>query len=260
MVMSWSVVVRNDDETVRLYCPTCWETAQKVVADFHGVKMKMYKEALSYDDVLLVPQYSDIESRREVSLQSQLGHYILELPIIASPMDTIVEAEMAAAMADLGGLGIIHRYNTIEEQVSIASKAAMQVNNNSVGAAIPISGDFIERAQALMQVGVKFMCIDVAHGDHIMMKTALDALRSKLPGHVHIMAGNVATQEGMRDLLSGALTLFVLESVEVLSVLLVSKPGMVFQHLLPLLTVQSLATLELMQLSLMVVLKLVAIL
>ena len=62
--------------------------------------MKMYKEALSYDDVLLVPQYSDIKSRREVSLQSQLGHYILELPIIASPMDTIVEAEMAAAMAD----------------------------------------------------------------------------------------------------------------------------------------------------------------
>ena len=162
--------------------------------------MKMYKEALSYDDVLLVPQYSDIESRREVSLQSQLGHYILELPIIASPMDTIVEAEMAAAMADLGGLGIIHRYNTIEEQVSIASKAAMQVNNNSVGAAIPISGDFIERAQALMQVGVKFMCIDVAHGDHIMMKTALDALRSKLPGHVHIMAGNVATQEGYERL------------------------------------------------------------
>ena len=162
--------------------------------------MKMYKEALSYDDVLLVPQYSDIKSRREVSLQSQLGHYILELPIIASPMDTIVEADMAIAMANLGGLGVIHRYNTIEEQVSIASKAAMQVNNNLVAAAIPISGDFIERAQALMQVGVKFMCVDVAHGDHIMMRSALDALKSKLPSNAHVMAGNVATQEGYERL------------------------------------------------------------
>jgi IMP dehydrogenase len=162
--------------------------------------MKMYREALSYDDVLLVPQYSDIKSRNEVSLRSQLGHYTMELPIIASPMDTIVEVEMAAAMADLGGLAIIHRYNTIEEQVAMASETAMKVNKNSVAAAIPISGDFIERAQALMEVGVKFMCIDVAHGDHIMMRNALDCLKSKLPSNVHIMAGNVATQEGYERL------------------------------------------------------------
>ena len=163
--------------------------------------MKMYKKALSYDDVLLVPQHSDIKSRKEVSLQSQLGRYVLQLPIIASPMDTIVESDMAVAMASLGGLGVLHRYNTIEEQVSMASRASAQVKHNPVAAALPISGDFIERAKALMHVGVKIMCVDVAHGDHIMMKEALESLRANLPGHIHIMAGNVATQEGYERLI-----------------------------------------------------------
>ena len=89
----------------------------------------------------------------------------MELPIIASPMDTIVESEMAVAMANLGGLGVLHRYNTIEEQVSMASMVSTQVKNNSVAAALPISGDFVERAQALMHVGVKIMCVDVAHDE-----------------------------------------------------------------------------------------------
>lgn len=162
--------------------------------------MKMHKQALSYDDVLLVPQHSDIKSRKEVLLYSQLGHYVMELPIIASPMDTIVESEMAVAMANLGGLGVLHRYNTIEEQVSMASMVSTQVKNNSVAAALPISGDFVERAQALMHVGVKIMCVDVAHGDHIMMKEALGTLKANLPGHVHIMAGNVATLGGYERL------------------------------------------------------------
>ena len=73
----------------------------------------MFEETLTYNDVLLVPQYSDIKSRKEVSLSSQLGDIELELPIIASPMDTVSETEMAIAMASSGGLAIIHRYNTI---------------------------------------------------------------------------------------------------------------------------------------------------
>ena len=71
------------------------------------------REALTYNDVLLIPQYSDIKSRKEVSLTSRLGDVELRLPIVASPMDTVSESEMAAAMSANGGLAIIHRYNSI---------------------------------------------------------------------------------------------------------------------------------------------------
>ena len=72
----------------------------------------MFNESLSYNDVLLVPQYSDIKSRKEVDISSNLGQLKFDIPIIASPMDTISEASMAEAMSVLGGLSIIHRYNT----------------------------------------------------------------------------------------------------------------------------------------------------
>ncbi len=77
------------------------------------------RETLTYNDVLLVPQYSDIRSRTEVSLQSNLGTIVCEVPIIASPMDTISETEMAIEMGTLGGLAVVHRYNTIERQCDI---------------------------------------------------------------------------------------------------------------------------------------------
>ena len=158
--------------------------------------MKM-ATALSYDDVLLVPQYSDIVSRKEVSLASPLDNWReLELPIISSPMDTITESSMANAMAEQGGLGIIHRYNSIEMQ---AQQAYQVRDHDRKAAAIGITGDYLERAQALYDVGVRILCLDVAHGHHILMKNAIEKLKS-LYSDVHIMAGNVATKAGFEDL------------------------------------------------------------
>jgi IMP dehydrogenase len=158
--------------------------------------MKM-TTALSYDDVLLVPQYSDIVSRKEVSLASPLDNWReLELPIISSPMDTITESSMANAMAEQGGLGIIHRYNSIEMQ---AQQAYQVRDHDRKAAAIGITGDYLERAQALYDVGVRILCLDVAHGHHILMKNAIKKLKS-LYSDVHIMAGNVATKAGFEDL------------------------------------------------------------
>ena len=75
----------------------------------------MFQKCLSYDDVLLVPQYSEIASRSEIDISTDLGNgFKLSLPVIASPMDTISEASMAIAMHRAGGCAIIHRYNTIE--------------------------------------------------------------------------------------------------------------------------------------------------
>lgn len=160
--------------------------------------------ALTYDDVLLVPQYSDILSRGEVSIASELGTSLsFELPIIASPMDTISGTEMAIAMGNLGGLAIIHRYNSIDEQAAMVAKAKERTQN--VGAAIGISDDALERAEALVEAGANILCVDVAHGHHLRMKDTLTALRKRYPrpshgGTTHIMAGNVATLEGLNDL------------------------------------------------------------
>jgi IMP dehydrogenase len=163
----------------------------------------MIKEALTYNDVLLEPQYSDIKSRSEVDIGSALdGPYAyvpFRLPIIASPMDTISEEEMGVAMWQEGGLAVVHRYNTIERQVEIMDHIIVICQSNAA-AAIGSSGDYLDRAQALYEAGTRILCIDVAHGHHILMKEALSALRSTFGARVHIMAGNVATLEGYNDL------------------------------------------------------------
>ena len=154
------------------------------------------KEALSFDDVLLVPQYSEIRSRRSVDLTSKLSNeLVFDLPVISSPMDTVTESDMASSMALYGGFGVIHRYNTISEQIELVDKS-----QGVVAAAIGVSGDYLERASALVQSGVKALCVDIAHGHHTMMRDALGALRGAVGDGVHLMAGNVATLEATNDL------------------------------------------------------------
>ena len=82
-----------------------------------------FRESLSFDDVLLVPQYSEIESRSRVNISSNLDNNLkFALPVISSPMDTVTEDEMSWTIYDEGGLGVIHRYNTIEEQIALVKK------------------------------------------------------------------------------------------------------------------------------------------
>jgi IMP dehydrogenase len=161
------------------------------------------KEAVSYDDVLLVPKYSEIESRSQIDIGSDLDNNLrFDLPVISSPMDTVTEDKMALAMDKYGGLGLIHRYNSIEDQVAIAALACFKDDNARVGAAIGMTGDFEERALALRSVGVKVLCVDVAHGHHIMMERCLKTLKDRFGDEIHIMAGNVATLEGFDALAS----------------------------------------------------------
>tara|TARA_Y100000816_G_C26079698_1_gene568883 strand:- start:304 stop:1338 length:1035 start_codon:yes stop_codon:yes gene_type:complete len=159
------------------------------------------RKCLSFDDILLVPQMSSVTSRKEISLTSSLSNCPdFCLPIISSPMDTVTETEMALSMSSHGGLGIIHRYNTIENQVLMAKD--VQSRGGLVAAAIGVSGDYIDRATSLYDAGVRVLCIDIAHGHHNLMCEALGELRGIFGDQVHIMAGNVATREGYEDLVS----------------------------------------------------------
>jgi IMP dehydrogenase len=161
----------------------------------------MYKQTITFGDVLLEPQYSDITSRKEVSLKTPLDpHFGLDIPIIASPMDTVSEWEMASTMSSLGGMAVIHRYNSIKEQVEQIEKTFNDNSTALVGAAVGVSGDFVERAYECFKAGADVICVDVAHGDHSLMKEALRRLDDKLRGKASIMAGNVATLDGFNRL------------------------------------------------------------
>ena len=136
------------------------------------------RKTYTFDDVLLVPKYSALESRSQVSLQSSLDdEKSLRLPVISSPMDTVTETSMAVAMHSAGGLGVIHRYNTIEEQSALVGESYYA---------------------GLVKAGASILCVDVAHGDHIMMRDCLFNLKSNFD--VHIMAGNVATLDAFERL------------------------------------------------------------
>jgi len=176
--------------------------------------MSKFCKALSYDDVLLVPQYSEIESRQNTNTFQKLNNVInfspvresftFSGPIIASPMDTISELEMAKAMREVGCLAILHRFCTTKKQVSMVEQLVLNEIKNSdwypIAAAVGVSGDFFERTKELKKAGVSIICIDIAHGHHVLMEKAIKKIRDAFGNEIHIMAGNIATPEGLQDL------------------------------------------------------------
>jgi IMP dehydrogenase len=125
-------------------------------------------------------------------------NYNISLPYVSSPMDTVTETDMAISLGKMGCVGVLHRFMTIDEQVDSATEI---LNNTTlVSAAIGATGDFKERAQALVHAGVKVLLIDVAHGNTSHVQSALHWAKASLPNYVDIIAGNVATYEGAYNL------------------------------------------------------------
>lgn len=158
------------------------------------------KEVLSFNDVILIPQYSDLKTRRNINTNVDIKFNNKTLsfknPIISSPMSTVTEANMSNAMISQGGLGIIHRYNTIEHQ----SRLLSCVNHRDYrAAAIGASGDYKERLHELARNDLNIVCIDVAHGDHLLVEEAIEYIRSNYSG-LFIIAGNIATGEAYKRL------------------------------------------------------------
>ena len=124
--------------------------------------MEPIKEALTFDDVLLIPQYSSIvpsNTNISVNLSKKIN---LQLPFLSSAMDTVTESRMAIAMAKNGGMGVIHRNLNIKKQCDEIKKVK-KIHLN-VGAAIGASKTELDRAKQLIDSGVDMIVIDTAHG------------------------------------------------------------------------------------------------
>lgn len=165
-------------------------------------KLNGAKEAFTFDDLSLVPRYSSIRSRKDPDVSTTLGKIALKIPIISSPMSTVTAADMAETMAIAGGVGIIHRYMSIDDHVASAKATIGRVGDyrrDKIMCAIGANGDSMDRARALWDAGIRGFCIDVANGHSVHCIETVARIRDGFPG-AHIMAGNVCTSEGVRYL------------------------------------------------------------
>ena len=152
----------------------------------------MTTPAITFDDVLLVPAYNHHESRRVVDTTSidRLEKLSLSLPVISSNMDTITESKMANFMSSKGGMGALHRFMSIEDNIKEFKKC-----DAKVFVSIGCTDAELQRAEALRDAGADYFCVDVAHAHAKYVGKTLKNLRQLLADRC-IMAGNVATYAG----------------------------------------------------------------
>lgn len=150
-------------------------------------------QAITFDDVLLVPAYNHWESRRvvDISMSDRSGKLSLQLPLMSSNMDTITGSAMADFMASNGGIGVLHRFMPIDENV-----AMLRACKNPVFVSIGCSNRDLERTEALRDAGADYFCIDVAHAHAKYVGRTLKSVRAILGRDACLMAGNVATYAG----------------------------------------------------------------
>ena len=156
--------------------------------------------ALTFDDVLIKPQFSMLKSRKEVSLsfkRANIPH--LELPIISANMDTVTNVSMCHALAKFGAIGCLHRFNDIEENVKefLNAKVDKKGHTSYPMVSIGISEFEFERAKALFAVGASVFVIDVAHGAQISVVEQARKLRLEFADKASIIVGNFASGESL---------------------------------------------------------------
>ena len=173
---------------------------------------KFAKEGITFDDVLLIPAESHVLPN-EVDLSTQLAPNLkLNIPLISAGMDTVTEGRMAAAMAKMGGLGVVHKNLSIQAQadeVRLAKNTPVTAEDTHasvdkdgkllVAAAVGVTSDTFERAKALFEAGADAIVIDTAHGHSAGVLRKIKEIRDHFP-HNTLIGGNVATAEGTRAL------------------------------------------------------------
>ena len=173
---------------------------------------KFVKKGITFDDVLLIPAESHVLPN-EVDLSVQLAKNLkLNLPFISAGMDTVTESSMAIAMALQGGLGVIHKNMSIQAQAGeVANVKGVALNGNFakaavddqnrllVAAAVGVTSDTFERAEALFEAGADAIVIDTAHGHSAGVLRKIKEIRQHYPTQT-LIAGNVATGDATRAL------------------------------------------------------------
>jgi IMP dehydrogenase len=159
--------------------------------------MGTIKEALTFDDILMLPRYSDVlpvDTNISLKLTNKIT---LKVPFFSSAMDTVTEASMAIAMASAGGIGIIHRNLKIRYQTAEIKK--VKKKNLLVGAAIGTNKEDLYRAKSLIDCGVDLIVIDTAHGHSAKVLKILLKIK-KINNKIPICVGNIATGEAAKQL------------------------------------------------------------
>ena len=159
--------------------------------------MGLIKEALTFDDILMLPRYSNVlpvNTNINLSLTDKIN---LRVPFLSSAMDTVTESSMAIAMAKAGAIGIVHRNLNIKKQTLEIKK--VKKKNFLVGAAIGTNKEDLDRARTLIDNGVDLIVIDTAHGHSAKVLKVLSLLK-KINNKTPICVGNIATGEAAKAL------------------------------------------------------------
>jgi len=166
-----------------------------------GSREKVVMLGLTYDDVLLLPDASEVVPS-EVDTTTRLTRKIsLRVPLVSSAMDTVTESAMAIAMAKAGGIGIVHRNLPIEDQVKHVEAVKKADASYLVGAAVGVGDDGFARALAVIKAGVDVVVVDTAHGHHRAVLDAIARIKEAHP-EIQIIGGNVATRAGAQALIN----------------------------------------------------------
>lgn len=167
---------------------------------FTWKEIKSRGRGLTFDDVLLVPSKSDVRSRKDPQLDGAVTKKRkFALPLVSANMDTVTEFEMAIAMHRLGGLGILHRFMSVEDQVAQVRKV-LAAGAGPAAASIGVIQEERLRADALVQAGAEILTLDIAHGHSVQMLEMLKWVKDRFP-KIEVIAGNVATGEATAELI-----------------------------------------------------------
>ena len=157
------------------------------------------QDGLCFDDILLVPQYSEVKSRSNIDISVKLGKLEFKHPIIPANMSSVTGMEMAGEVILSGGLAILNRFMPLEEQFRVAEDVVDRLGDKNFAVSLGVQMGDLTCAEKFDRVGVRIFCIDIAHGDSNHCVAMIKRLRESVPNAI-IIAGNVATGSGARRL------------------------------------------------------------